>query len=72
MKHPFTDEQLLEIFEAARIALSDGEIYDHIAEIMDASDLTEVRDRLESYMNNSETFEKHPKMALFFSEKNVD
>ena len=72
MEHPFTNEQLLEIFEAARIALSDAEIYDHIAEIMDAEDLTGLRDQLEAYMNNSETLAAHPKLALFFPEKNID
>ena len=34
----FTEEQLLIIFEAARIALGDADIFDNLAEQMDISD----------------------------------
>jgi hypothetical protein len=48
----FNKEETTILFEAARIALSDGEIFDNIAEEMDVSDevLVPLRDKLEKYM----------------------
>ena len=46
-------EETIIVLEAARIALSDGDIFDRIAEEMDISDadLASVRDKLEKGMN---------------------
>ena len=48
-----SDEELLVVLEAARIALSDGEMFYTLAAEMDISDsfMCEVRDKLEKEMN---------------------
>ena len=49
-----TKEDRLVIYEAARIVLSDAEIFDEIADKMDMADseLLTVRDKLQEYMKN--------------------
>lgn len=48
-------EEALVVFEAARIALADADIFDMIADTMDIadSDLSEIRDKLEKQMQKS-------------------
>lgn len=48
-----TNEELITVLEAARIALSDGDTFDFIAEQMDIADgdLADLRDKLEKQMN---------------------
>lgn len=45
-------EEAIVLFEAARIALADAEVFDMIADKMDIadSDLAEIRDKLEKQM----------------------
>ena len=52
-KLPFSRVQLVTLLEAARIALSDAEVFDHIAGEMDVKDeeLCDLRDALEKYMS---------------------
>lgn len=54
--HPFTDEELLCIFEAARIGLADAETFETIAENMDLADevMVPLRDKLHDYLNPKE------------------
>jgi hypothetical protein len=49
----FNSDDRTVIYEAARIALSDADIFQHIADEMDASDehLIQIRNILEKYMN---------------------
>ena len=48
-------EEAIVVFEAARIALNDSDIFDKIADQMDIadSDLAEIRDKLEKQMQQS-------------------
>lgn len=52
-KLPFDYEELIALLEASRLALSDAEAFDHIAESLDLSDqyLLDLRDKLEAYLN---------------------
>jgi hypothetical protein len=52
LKHPLKDDELLIVFEAARIALADADVFDGIAESMDLSDkeLRRVREKLSAFM----------------------
>ena len=54
-KLPFSDREVLAIFEAARIALSDVDTLASIAESMDVNDkeLVDVRDSLEEYLESA-------------------
>jgi hypothetical protein len=54
VRDTFTDEETIIIFESARIALSDGGIFDLLAEDMDLNDefLRKIRTKLEGYMKN--------------------
>ena len=49
---PFTGEEELTIFELARVALSDAEIFDHIVDKLDLSDNDgkELQEKIENYM----------------------
>jgi len=56
MSHPityFTDEEKDVVLELARMALSDAEVYDRFADILDLSDecLKELQDKIESHTN---------------------
>ena len=51
MKHPFSDQELTQIFETALVALNDGKICDKVADNMDASDLSILHAKLNSFMN---------------------
>ena len=53
MKHPFTDEELLMIFEALRVALCDEDIFDAVADAMDIQDdeLYHLDVKLVDFMN---------------------
>ena len=52
-KHPFTDEELGILLEAARVALGRYESFTRIANELDLSDdeLKRVADKLETYAN---------------------
>lgn len=52
----FTTEEQLIILEAARIALSDADIFDSLADQMDVADdvLKEIQEKLSSYMQSIE------------------
>ena len=56
MNHPFTDEELTIIFEAANLGISDAEIFDYVAENLDISDdeMKRISDKLCEFMNPSE------------------
>ena len=51
--HPFTDSDLITIFELARVALADADIYDDMCEELDISDksMGKLADKLQSYMD---------------------
>lgn len=53
MNIKLNSEEAIILFEAARIALSDGDIFDKIAEEMDIcdEDLNNLRKKLEKQMN---------------------
>jgi|TARA_Y100000034_G_scaffold131097_1_gene191064 hypothetical protein len=53
MKHPFTDEELTVIFEAANLSIADAEIFDYIADKLDISDdeMKRISDKLYDFMN---------------------
>ena len=53
MKHPFTDEELLMIFEALRVAFSDRDVYAMVADALDISDKTlyALDKKLQDFMN---------------------
>ena len=53
MKHPFTDEELLMIFEAAFVAFSDRDVYAMVADALDISDKTlyALDKKLQDFMN---------------------
>ena len=55
----FTTEETLILLEAARIALSDAEVFDQIADGTDMRDrqIAEVRDKLTALMGTTEPFE---------------
>lgn len=50
---PFNREELLIIFEAARIAMADGEVFDRIAEDMDLADeaMKGIQEKLFAYLD---------------------
>lgn len=52
-KLPFDYEELITLLEASRLALSDAEVFDHIAESLDLSDqyLLDLREKLGGYLN---------------------
>lgn len=52
MSHPFNDTELIAIFEIARLALTDVEVFDAAAHLLDLSDdaMQGFRDKLESFM----------------------
>lgn len=54
MKHPFTDSELVTIFEAARISLANAELRDELAAEMDIADaeLLSLYEKLENYMED--------------------
>lgn len=49
----FTQEEETMIFEAARVAFEDAEIFDHLAFRLDISDecLSALRDKLQNFMD---------------------
>jgi len=51
--HPFTDEELIVIFEAANQSIGDANIFDTIAEKLDLSDkeMSRIADKLYEFMN---------------------
>jgi hypothetical protein len=53
MKHPFTDEELLEIFEFACEGMNNDNIFGQIAIQMDLADETLIvlRNKLEDFLN---------------------
>lgn len=55
MKHTFTNSELTVIFEAARIALADVDIFDDLCDQMDIDDteLYDIREKLVAYMQNN-------------------
>lgn len=56
-KLPFSDYEVLVIFEAARVALSDADTLSNIAESMDLNDkeLEDVRGSLGEYLESAPT-----------------
>ena len=56
MTHPFNDEELLIIFEAARLALTNSFMCDELADIMDLSDETvfALSDNLQKFMRGTQ------------------
>lgn len=60
MKHPFTDEEMVVLLEASRVALADEDVYWAIAEELDLSDeyLQSLGEKLTKYMNNDERMER--------------
>lgn len=52
-KHPFTDSELTDLLECARLALNDASTFDDITETCDLSDeyMSNLRDKLQEYMN---------------------
>ena len=57
---PFTYGELVTLFEAARVALADEDVYYVIAEELDLSDeyLQSLGEKLTKYMNNDERLER--------------
>ena len=55
-QNPFSEEDQIILFEAARVALADAETFDNIAVEMDLSDkqMTELRNHLNIYMDGGE------------------
>jgi len=52
MEHPFTDEELLIIFESTRVALADCEIEERIGEALDVSvdEMIRIADKVGDFM----------------------
>lgn len=61
VKDNFTEQELIEILEFARIAITDGEIYDKIAETCDLSDeyLKGLQTKLENFMEGVRTWPRY-------------
>jgi len=53
MDHPFTDNEMLTIFEAARISLEEAETFHHLRDKMDIEfdELSEIETKLKNWMN---------------------
>lgn len=54
MQTPFTGEELTTLFEFAREAMSDAEVFDNVGEKMDVADrvMAELRDKLQAVMDS--------------------
>lgn len=53
ISHHFDPEEEIVIFEAARVALADAEMFDRLAEELDLTDdeMVELREKLQSVMD---------------------
>ena len=59
MTHPFNDEELLMIFEAARVTFTNYLMCDEVADILDLSDAAvyAMGDKLQEFMGNNKGVE---------------
>ena len=61
MKHPFTDEELLTLLEAAKIALSDADMFREVVDEMDLSvkELAKLETKLKEWLDEEQPTDKN-------------